>query len=115
MSLLSEFQQALRDGQGAKKAAAYKLVIWPELEAAAVAYSRSKNEALLLILAERDFEGLSGNQYLDVAKTLNSTFGWFCSPAQRIGPHTLWGGKTSGPVYVYRFNVLNEPKSGEMA
>ena len=114
MDLLSEFQHALQDGQGAKEAKNYKMVIWPELEAAAVAYSKNKNEVLLLIIEKRDFESLSGNKYLDIAKSLNRTFGWFCVPAQRVGPHTLWGGKTIGPVYVYRFNVLNEPKSGEM-
>lgn len=115
MSLESEFQHALRDGLGVKNATAYRLVMWPERDAAAVAYSREKREALLLILRERDFEGLNGDEYLDVAKSLNQSFGWFCAPNQSIGSHTLWGGKTRGPVFVYRFSVLNEALTGEMS
>jgi hypothetical protein len=115
MSLQAEFQYALQDGRGKSEAASYKLVIWSGREEAAVAYSREKKEALLLLLAGSDFRGLGGDEYLDTAKSLNRAFGWFCAPAQRLGPQTYWAGKTRGPVYAYRFNILNEPVNGEMA
>ena len=115
MDLMHEFQSALQDGLGKAEAASYKLILWTEREMAAVAYSHQREEALLLFFDERDFSGLSEDEYLDAAKSLNHSLSWFCAPAHRAGHPTMWGGKTIGPVYVYRFNVLSRPKHGDMA
>lgn len=111
----SEFQHAIKDGLGVKEASLFSLHFLPGREMAAVAYSRERSTAFLLLLAGRDFEGLNADEYLDEAKSLNHEFSWFCAPAQRIGPHVLWAGKTMGPVYAYKFNVLNEPMGGGAA
>lgn len=104
----NEFQHAINEALGKGEASLFRFIPLPEREMAALAYSHERKAAFLLLLAGRDFEGLSADQYLDEAKSLNHTFGWFCVPAQRVGPHVLWGGKTMGPIYAYKFNILNE-------
>jgi len=110
MNLISEINHALVDGLGKNVAASYKLAIFENHESCAIAYSEEKNDIYLLFLANQKFSIISASQYLNLAKEISERLNGFVVPNQKIGRDTVWGGKTHGPVYVYKFKVLNRPK-----
>ncbi|WP_353980480.1 hypothetical protein [Salinicola endophyticus] len=109
MDLIDEIKHALRDGLGRSEAGRYEVFEWGNSPPSALAYSRQNKELLMLSLPGQDAVALTAEEYLDLAKDINEKLGSFVSPNQKIGGLLLWGGKTQGPVHVYRFRVFNEP------
>ncbi|NKI19015.1 hypothetical protein HCU74_16525 [Spongiibacter sp. KMU-166] len=109
MVFIDEIKHALQDGLGRAEAGKYDLIDWPERSQTVLAYSSENKEVLMLLLAGKDGKALSGDEYLEVAKSINRKLGAFVSPNQRVGSLCLWGGKTQGPVHVYKFKVHNPP------
>jgi hypothetical protein len=111
MTLLSEFKHALADGLGSAESKQYEVSLLAEKANAAIAYAWENKHLWLLLLPGRDFPGLTGDEYLEVAKEINRKLGAFVSPGQPIGGHIVWGARTNerGPIYAYRFIVYNEP------
>lgn len=107
MTILNEIKHALKDGMDRSEAKKYELLTWDAVPKSALAYSKENKEVLLLILADGSEDPLSGDQYLEIGKHINKHLKAFVSPSQKIGGVTAWAGKTKGPVYVYRFKVLN--------
>lgn len=109
MALMDEIKHALKDGLGRSEAKKYEIFEWEDRSQTALAYSKENQEILMLWLAGRDADALSGDEYLEIAKSINKRMNAFVSPNQKIGSLLLWGGKTQGPVHVYKFKVHNVP------
>lgn len=109
MDLQKEFSHALHDGLGRATATRYELFVWNAMSFSAIAYSHEDKRIILLLLRSQNFFEMTGDEYLEAAKAINGQLGCFCAPAQELGSHTLWAGKTEGPVYAYKFNVFNRP------
>jgi hypothetical protein len=109
MALMDEIKHALRDGLGRSEAQKYEVLEWEGRPQTALAYSKDNQEVLMLWLAGRDADALSGDEYLEIAKSINKRMSAFVSPNQKIGALLLWGGKAQGPVHVYKFKVHNAP------
>jgi hypothetical protein len=110
MAFIDEIKHALRDGLGRSEAQKYEILEWGDRPQTALAYSKDNQEILMLWLAGRDADALSGDEYLEIAKSINKRMNAFVSPNQKIGALCLWGGKTQGPVHVYKFKVHNSPR-----
>jgi len=108
MNLINEFNHALKDGLGEINSSSYKLSIWSEDEKIALAHSSKKRRIFLLFLRDRYFSGKTGEEYLNMAISINNKLGCFAVPCQSIESLVRWGGKTQGPVYAYEFKILND-------
>jgi len=108
MAFIDEIKHALRDGLRSE-AQKYELLDWKDRPQTALAYSKENQEVLMLWLVDRDVDALSGDEYLEIAKSINRRMSAFVSPNQKIGSLCVWGGKTQGPVHVYKFKVHNAP------
>ena|SRR3990172_8951302 len=110
MKVLGEFTHALVDELGKKEAALFKVELWSDNPESAIAYSQNRELLYLLFLGGglHGFNGISGLEFLDLAKAISQKLESFVVPDQSLAGYVLWGGKTKGPIYAYKFKVLGK-------
>lgn len=112
-SLMVEYRHALVDGLGSEGAAFTlstlpTLLIYPNV---GVAYSLQDKRLYVLVdgTGGIDKPGYLPCLLLDFARELTVRLKTFVVPDQTSNGQIIWGGKQRGPIYAYRFKLMDSP------